>query len=160
MLLDSSRPSSTRKERLWVCFRLILVGLFGGILGSAVVLLIGITDAPQLNPADFSEHEWYTPFVLIWMVIGGFPGGAIAGVIALQAWSVARGRALFFGAVGVLLGLAIGWLFLPHEGNGGALIFHAFLTWGLCLAGLGFAVLRKDTKSINLAEALGQNGSV
>ncbi|MDR3620984.1 MAG: hypothetical protein P4L85_16650 [Paludisphaera borealis] len=112
--------------------------VLGGVLGWAAALVIGVIDAPVVDPADPLEYEWYTPVALIVLPFCASIIGAILGALVGAAWRDVGPEGASRGAAGLFLGLAIGEL-LPSHGEGIQLLRHFFLTAAFTCGGLFFS---------------------
>ena len=98
------------------CWQPLLRGVLGGISGALVAFLIGLIDAPVVNPADEMAHEWYTPWALFVLPFHGLIMGSIIGTFAGMAFEGAGGKALIRGLAGLILGLVVG-MAIPATGD-------------------------------------------
>ena len=87
-------------------------GILGAICGVLSGIAIGVINAPRRDARDPSEHEWYTPFVLLLII----PAECVAG-LAIGTWialgvhaPIGRRKAFAFALGGAALGVGLGWV--------------------------------------------------
>ncbi len=124
------------------CLRPFLGSVLGSLSAVAAVVVIGIIDAPEVNPQDPLEHEWYTPFVLFFLPVYCVLPGAALGALAGAAPGVSGIRLATWAYGGALVGLALGALVLPHDGEARSLLLHAALVGLFAFGGISCVTAR------------------
>ena len=120
------------------CIRLLLGFGLGGLVGFGSACLIGYLDAPEVNPADPLEHEWYTPYILLVLVPGGLLAGVVMGTMASLMRTGLSWRSIGGGFTGWLMAMVGGWIVFGGL-EPGLVTLHGLLT---CVAtAVGFAVV-------------------
>lgn len=123
------------------CFSYLLGGVLGGVSGVVTAVLIGLMNAPVIHDEDSLEHEWYTPLVLFIMPLYGLIIGVMVGLFGRTAYEVSGGRAVAYGAAGLLLGLAVGKAVFFGRSDPSHIFVHSVLTCILTVVGLLFATV-------------------
>jgi hypothetical protein len=97
---------------LAVAGRVLGWGILGAICGVLLGITIGVINAPPSDTSDPSEHEWYTPFVLLLIIPAECVAGLVIGTgIALGVHTpIGRRKAFAFAVGGAILAVGLGWM--------------------------------------------------